>query len=297
VSLPGAATVIERAVKVSLAGAYRTPQLEFGDLDNGYALFLDGQRAALYRTKDGGISWTPLTHPEPEAENHQIYVADGQTVVLLAEPHGWYASRDSGQTWRFQAYDPNGVLPEEYPEYSPRVVDAEGHTWEVRVDVGVFRVTRDGQEMTVPALPANPISYGSVETSPDGRDVWLIAYADNTSASGSRSVMAKVTGLPLIWRLDGEAWSPYPVTGVKEDSRWSYTARPAGAGVLILTTPQGTGYLSGEFQLVPGTPKLGWIGVLGDGTLTGVDESTGARYLSKGIGADRDWIKVQLSRE
>ena len=94
-----------RSTRVGVGPDFTLHTVEFGDRDNGYAIFIgcdqagptpaEGCPAALFGTHDGGRTWQPIRHPHLLAENHQMYVR-GDKLILLAEPHGWWISTDRG---------------------------------------------------------------------------------------------------------------------------------------------------------------------------------------------------------
>ena len=97
-----------RSTRVDVGPDFTLHTVEFGDRDNGYAIFIgcdqagpqpaEGCPAALFGTHDGGRTWQPIRHPHALAENHQMYVR-GDKLILLAEPHGWWISTDRGRTF------------------------------------------------------------------------------------------------------------------------------------------------------------------------------------------------------
>ncbi len=316
------ATLTERSVTVVVPEGFDAPFLEFATKTHGYGMFVKQGTPALarlFRTTDGGQSWHEVTHPRAVADNHQLYVAGPDTVVLLAEPHSWHVTHDGGKTWTEKPYSPTGPMPDEYPDYtnhelrkgktvlpgfeeSQVVEDGQHRLWQASV--------RDGKAVTAVSVPGSTsfslvpvelqpgrnVMLARIAVSPDGLDVWLIAEQEPPSLSGPRSVRMKASGLPLLWRWENGAWKARPVTGVKDDPQHSYSVTPVGAGTLMLTAPIGTGYFTDRLTLVPGTPKLSWSGLLADGTVWGSGQDAGVVYLSTGSGSQRDWIRVQLSR-
>jgi photosystem II stability/assembly factor-like uncharacterized protein len=78
----------------------------FQDANNGWVL---GRGTAALRTRDGGLSWTPVTLPTPIAPprgstfyNHMAF-ADGQHGWIVGPGGAVLATRDGGTTWVRQA--------------------------------------------------------------------------------------------------------------------------------------------------------------------------------------------------
>jgi hypothetical protein len=107
----------EVVVDLGLPEGFEPLSVEFADASHGYALFVRCRalcEARLFHTADTGRTWRPREHPRPEAKNHQLYTGGGKVVVLLAEPHSWYVSRDAGASWQPRPYDGGGATPAEY---------------------------------------------------------------------------------------------------------------------------------------------------------------------------------------
>lgn len=336
----------EVVVDVGLPEGFAPLSVEFASARRGYALFVRCRAACearLFHTADGGRGWRPRPHPRPEAKNHQLYTGAGEVVVLLAEPHSWYVSRDAGASWQPRPYDASGHPPVEYHsaygryhldcpdsggrcavrdwaagDSSRRDVPGElaaarsltntrdGRVWLSGVDGGRI-VTAVGpaggpyRRIAVSGQRGRAVWNARVAISADGRDVWLVADQEPAGGGGGgggyamRGLARKGTGLPLLWRYQGEAWVPYPVTGVEEKPNQPYSVAPAGGGILVLAGPERTGYLDGgAYSPAPGAPRLDWVGQLPDGALFGRDNRPGVTYLSPGTGTPRAWTTVEV---
>jgi hypothetical protein len=145
------------------------------------------------------------------------------------------------------------------------------------------------------------IHAARVAVSADGKDTWLIAYQEPLSRGGgtalARGSVLKATGLPLIWRLIDHFWVPVPTAGIDERPTWSYSAAPAGGGLLLVSGPEGVEYLRDRVVETAPHPVLEWVHQLRDGTIVGRAPRSEAVYLSPGTGSARNWIKVVLSRQ
>jgi hypothetical protein len=161
------------------------------------------------------------------------------------------------------------------------------------------RGAQDFAEVAVPKQPGRPLYMARVVVSHDGKDVWLLGDQEDMNATGGgKSVMRgsvlKATGLPLVWRLEGNAWVPKPIRGIEEKTGWPYSVVPVGGGALIVATMDQAGYVKDGYHQVPGMPSLDWVGLLRDGTLTGSVSQPGAVYLGEGRETDRTWIKIEV---
>lgn len=338
----------EVTVDVGLPDGFEPLSVEFADARRGYALFVRCRalcEARFFHTADGGRSWRPRAHPRPEAKNHQLYTGADEVVVLLAEPHSWYVSRDAGASWQSRPYDARGFAPVEYHSaYGRYYLDcpdgagpcavrdwtAAGWRRDVPAELSAARLLTNGRDgrvwlsgvdggrivtavgtagggftrIPVPEQRGRPVWNAHVQISADGRDVWLVADQEPLGGTGgagggrlaSLGLARKGTGLPLLWRLRGETWTPLPVTGVEEKPNWPYSVAPAGGGILVLAGPERTGYLDGgAYSPAPGVPRLDWVGQLPDGTLLGRDNEPGVTHLSAGNGAPRAWHTIEVN--
>ncbi|SDY22465.1 hypothetical protein SAMN05444365_1011116 [Micromonospora pattaloongensis] len=321
-----------RRVPVPVPRQYATPFVEFADAEQGYALFTrcgnpeatsapaSDCGAILLATSDGGRSWRRLRHPEPLANNHQLYAA-GEKLLLLAEPHGWYISNDRGGTFRrepMSAEPPAAVRTLEGRfqlccdgEDPPRVVELVGDRLRpvpAQPPVPGLRVVafaggrlvavgeRDGELSAAVSSEAARQWRPMKVAPPDGPpavlrvvgnhgDVWLIGSAGPGD-----------TRFPQLWRCD--QWCPRvevpgypgPVTSLV----------PLGAGLLAVTGPDGSGVISAgddaaRYSDVRWPVRNEYLQLLPDGTLF-ARASDGNAWLGSGMFGQRRWIKLVLER-
>lgn len=291
-------------------------------------------KALLFSTDDGAKTWQAREHPQPVARNQQMYVTGADVVVLLSEPDAWYVTHDGAKTWQRSAYV-EGKQPPEYPmgDNGRFYVDdagvlhdkkEPGKQRQVPEDAalvangagGVLWLSghRDGSPVTwvgrsgpdswepvpVPKQEGRPVFLARVAISADGKDTWLIAEQEPVGGGGgtlrARGSLLKATGLPLIWRLANGSWVPVSTAGIVEKPTWSYSAAPAGEGMLAVSGPDGLAYLRDVLVRLEPEPVLGWVGQLRDGALFGQAPNAEAVYLSSGKNAAGNWTKVVLSR-
>jgi hypothetical protein len=305
-----------------------TPQsLTFVDSTRGYALYTKCQEgsapnrscaASLIATVDGGRTWSVRRHPQPYATDQQMVVSDSASVMLLAEPYGWYLSRDGGLTFRrtgspeeppddyytlpgrFQIWrwgDGPGRLVEyldrhrrDVPVQPPLAggptdvkYDEAGRLWATGLQGGRVQVAMsrdDGRTWQRQQVPGPNAGLVSarLEISPGAGDVWLLA---ETAPSA----------FPRLWLFDGAGWVEQAALGAPRQVR---SVVAVGRSVLAVSE------LGSEAGLVvpPRYSECDWpIGntfmrVLFDGTLLSEPDSRGEVFLGLGHGVDRRWVQV-----
>ncbi|RIW46882.1 hypothetical protein D3H59_11555 [Micromonospora endophytica] len=227
-----------RRNRLAVPQRYDQPYVEFVDAQRGYALFsaCDGQPsgpncpALLWSTRDGGRSWQRLRHPQPVADNQQLYAVPGM-LALLAEPHGWWTSTDGGRTFR---RSPGPAEPARWQATRGRfqLIEATGK-------VGRWTGTKLRPLPAQPPLPAlNTVLQA------DGRTI---------SSDGSEY------GGPVVAAGAGEDGKPYAAISLDEGRSWQQTPVPApdgAVGVLRVVFVGGEPWLVGERPDRVGFPAL-----------------------------------------
>jgi hypothetical protein len=314
-----------RRTEVDLPVGYGLQHVEFVDRNRGYAMFLgcdpaspapaEGCPAALFVTRDGGRGWRAVPHPHPRAANHQMYAA-GDTVALLAEPHGWWLSTDGGATFthpatkdmsppfvqalfgRYQpCCDPDdkrrvvefaGGRMRPVPAQPPiPSVDAVASAGETLYAAGL----RDGRpyaamstdrgrtwQPTFVAAPVDGLEMVHLMVSHRGEHAWLV---------GATSRFA----FPYLWLYDGHGWRPSGRDGHPDD----YLAvAPLDDGSVAVAGRAGPGVVAGgAYRALDWPVDGGYLRVLADGTVNSqVDRVV---WLGEGTGTERRWIHVELS--
>jgi len=67
---------------------------------NGTVAWVGTRYGDLYRTTDGGVSWTSLWNSGNFESMHQIHFHDTMTGLLSVEQHSLARTTDGGQTWK-----------------------------------------------------------------------------------------------------------------------------------------------------------------------------------------------------
>lgn len=307
-----------RRVRVAVDGRYDRPYVEFADARHGYALFAgcDGRPTAadcpalLYATADGGRSWRELRHPRPSATDQQLYTA-ANLLVLLSEPHGWYASTDGGATFTYSRSGPPSLWVGAQGRF--QVVEATGQVaeWDgrrlrplasqpdlpridsvsSRDDRIVVAGLRSGEPFAATSTDGGRSWRRQVVPRPVGEVGVLRAVIDPWGSSWLVGERPDRTGFPALWRDSGPGWERVDLRDRPGRVR---SIVPMGAGLLAVTGPDGAGMVAGDrFHPMrwPLTPEH-HLTVLTDGTLCarGPDDVV----LSPGLPAGQRWLRIVL---
>ncbi|TDC71234.1 hypothetical protein E1193_29155, partial [Micromonospora sp. KC606] len=268
-----------RRFRVAVPDRYDEPYVEFSDADRGWALYAscDGRPpdrncpALLFTTADGGRSWREVRHPRPVANNQQLYSVPG-LVVLLAEPHGFYASTDGGAG--FTRAD-EAMVTEASARGRYRIVERTGEVgeWDGRrlrplptqPDLpGIATVDGAGQ-LVVVAGQVDGRPYAAV-SSDRGRswrstpvpavdaEVGVVrALVDADGAAWLVGERPDRTSWPALWRWR-RGWEP---VRVDDPPAQATSVTPIGGGLLAVTSSRGVGVVGGEAGYVDPAWPLG----------------------------------------
>ncbi|MGN9911554.1 hypothetical protein ACTMTJ_28725 [Phytohabitans sp. LJ34] len=207
----------EVKVDLGLPEGYAPVSVEFADAWHGYALFVRCGTlcdARLFHTADGGRTWRPREHPRPEAKNHQLYSGGGHVVVLLAEPHSWYVSRDAGASWQPRPYDARGRTPVEYHS-------ANGTYYLDCPESGGRCAVRDWTAGTGwrRDVPAELAAARSLTNGRDGR-IWLSGVDGGRIVTAVGSAGGGFTRLPVPDQPGRAVWNARVVTSADGRDIW-----------------------------------------------------------------------------
>ncbi|GAB3151323.1 hypothetical protein GCM10027290_40360 [Micromonospora sonneratiae] len=323
-----------RQFQVSVPAGHVQRQIEFTDAEHGYALFSDcapegdrttgpGCGVVLLATADGGRSWQELRHPRPTAQNHQLY-AEGSDLVLLAEPHGWYASSDRGRTFKPVPGAPR--VPVAYrklygrfqvccDDSAPKVGEWVGDVFRpvpVQPALPSLHMVKEVSGIPGPAVGRSLVAIGLrdgqpyVASSPDEGRTWrsMAVPAPDEPLSRLGLEVAPDGGawlfghaddpmrFPQLWNLDGRGiwqrvWAPGPdrITGLV----------PISGTMLAVIGPGGSGVISeGRYQDRGWPRDGGYLQMLPDGVLFSAYHPDNSVWLGPGQGDERRWIKIVL---
>ena len=122
--------------------------------------YFGGVGGGVWKTTDGGISWTPMSDKEKfssvgaiavaESDPNVVYVGTGEACIRnnILQGNGMYKSTDAGKTWRFIGLEDTrhiGRLAVNPKNPDIVFVAALGHAYGRNTERGVFRSTDGGK--------------------------------------------------------------------------------------------------------------------------------------------------------
>jgi photosystem II stability/assembly factor-like uncharacterized protein len=151
-----------KALKWRLVGPFRGGRVlaVTGIPGDPYTFYFGGVAGGVWRTTDGGISWTPLTDSQPFASigaiavsdsNHSvIYVGTGESCIRgnISYGNGVYKSTDGGKSWTYAGLKDTQHIARVLidPRNSNIVyVAALGHAYGPNPERGVYRSLDGGK--------------------------------------------------------------------------------------------------------------------------------------------------------
>jgi len=249
-----------------------------------------GPGSGLYKTTDGGDTWTELTNGLPTGDKGRIGVsvspADPQTVYALvehADSSGTYRSRDAGQSWTHV----NDLNPR--PMYYSHIVADPVDRDRVYVLSTEAYTSADGGD-TFTRLPTRPTydvgvhsDHHAMWIEPSDPSTFYLAGDAGLHITHDRGqTYRRINNLPIgqfyAIGVDGQhtPTDPYTIYGGMQDNHsWmgpSATRRWIG---IVNDDWKQTGFGDGMYQQVAG-PRSVFVGSQ-NGGLTRVDPTTGDR--------------------
>jgi hypothetical protein len=339
-SAPRSSVTEEHEARLPVPAGYALQGFEFADATHGYAQYTSRDpvkggsvpefASVLFATTDGGRVWTKLADPRRPSNSPQLYTVDATTVVLWAEPYGWYVSRDGGATFTARSDDKS---PPELNLHDPRFhlycefgcVIKDSQTSKKVADPGVpgvltavaqagstlIAASADGnraytafstdngatwQRRDVPDHPGGRPMRSELRVSADGKDVWLIGYP-GTGAGGAGALAPrrlKELGVPLLWLLDGQAWVAKGTVGAPAPTPEPFSVAAIGGG-LAAVQGHGLALVDDAWHPVAMSPPAEWVTSLPDGTVAVYAPTAATAYLGQRSGTDVRWTKIVLS--
>ncbi len=201
--------------------------------------YLAAYEAGVYRTDDGGKTWTSLkSYPSPYAHSVLAHPAEGDTLFVGSEPATVYRSDDGGNSWTEL-------------EGFTRVPEA--------VDWGFHSPTRDSHVRDLRAVPGNPkglyagIEVGGMVGSIDGGSNWrqLPGLNDDihcVSLSDDRPERVYVATARAPYRSDdnGATWQLIN-HGIDRRYTLHIASAPDDAGLALVTVSENARRLNPQF--------------------------------------------------
>ncbi|HEX9563308.1 MAG TPA: glycosyl hydrolase [Gemmatimonadaceae bacterium] len=257
---------------VAMWQAYRTP----------WSMSSGGEHSGLYRTSDGGATWTNLTRTArglPRGVTGKIGVAVSPAkpsrvwAQIEHDSGGLYRSDDGGQTWEFLNGDRRMRQRAWY--YSHVYADPADSNVVYSLNVGFFK-SRDGgrtfpQQISVP--------HG------DNHDLWIAPNdpnrminandgGANVSLNGGQSWTGQDYGTAQFYHVDVTTDWPYHICGAQQDNSTLCGPSRKEGGVRMSDWYDGGGGESGYVTPNPRDPNIIFAGSYG-GLLTRKDRRTG----------------------
>lgn len=159
---------------------YQDPEWEFNTYNN--AMFLNtstgcisGYSGNIYRTNNGGLSWTTLTCPE---EVKRVFMVDEQTIYAansLGNNH-LYKSTNGGNNWEMITIPTSSWLNDLY---------FVGNTgWVCTQDGHVFRTADAGATWELQPTPASTLRYIAFADTENGWSLGILGMLIHTTNGG-----------------------------------------------------------------------------------------------------------------
>jgi hypothetical protein len=322
---------LDRRATAPVPAGFPVTDLEFVDVDEGYALFqrCDQPRAcrvALAVTLDGGNSWIerplPFTPQSRVALRVGLTAGAGNLLLLRAEPIGWFVSRDSGRSFEQRPLQPP---PLEVNLTGPRYVHrCPSSNPACPAPRPVLAIGGDGAEAVRAAIP--PVgNLTGLQADGDGTKLWAVGRQAGTvllavsadqgqswtpagaiplgaTAPSDPPILAVSSSGADVWlagdgygfrRAADGRWSPVPAMQDATDLR---SAVALGHDVLLLAGTRGASTVTGDRWVPDAPPEVAALRDLGGGVVQGyvVSGSADTVWLCRCDGTDRQWIRVAV---
>ncbi|GAA4319328.1 WD40/YVTN/BNR-like repeat-containing protein [Flaviaesturariibacter amylovorans] len=241
-----------------------------------------GPGSGLWKSTDGGVSWTDLSARKglPKGVWGIVGVAVAATnpdkvyAIIENAAGGLFASEDGGQTWSLTSNDNN--IRQRAWYYSKLFVDPKNENTVYAPNVGFMR-SRDGGK----TFQSVPVQHG------DNHDIWI------DPEDGNRMIVGNDGGAQItfdggqnwstqrnqptaqIYRLSTDNAFPYRILGAQQDnSTFRIRSRSAGQAITESDWERTAGAESGYVVADPLNPDIVYGGNYG-GYLSRLDHRTG----------------------
>ncbi|MEK9499580.1 VPS10 domain-containing protein [Gaopeijia maritima] len=273
---------------VSLAMDPRDPQVLYAGMWRAerkpWTLISGGMEGGLYKTTDGGDSWTKLAGGLPEGLVGKVKVSlsranpDRVWAMVEAEPgNGLYRSDDGGESWSFVTNDSRLTNRAFY--YHHVIADPNDADVVYVLNVGFYR-SDDGGE----SFERIPVHHGDVHDlwiNPDDSDLFVVGDdgGAEVSLNGGRT-LSGVYNQPTaeLYDVQVDNGYPYRLYGSQQDN--STISVPAFRSNNNLRPQEGWSYAAGcevgPVALDPDDPSVIWSGCYG-GVINRWDRTTDVR--------------------
>jgi hypothetical protein len=262
-----------------------------------------------------------------------MYVIDAQTVVLSSTPDDYWVTVDGGRTYRHDGKtypkEWDSAIARRYPVRADggQVVVVSGATLvptpaQPDLPGDVLAAVRAGGRLVAASLSdtrdtaytatsddggrtwqqravnahsgAGRFENLGLDVSPDGADVWLLAYPQLAAGSVGRAVRKEV-GLPALWRFDGGRWIAKGTVGrPKPEPMGAYSVALIGGGLAAVAGAHGFALVDDAWTMVTFFPRVEWVSTLDDGTVVASAPTNATVYLGARSGRDVRWTQISL---
>jgi photosystem II stability/assembly factor-like uncharacterized protein len=219
---------------------------------------LGGPGSQLYRSTDGGQSWSPITgHGLPESEWGRPAVAvspDGKRVYALVDTKpssaaGLYRSDDGGSTWSLANSDPRLIGRSWY--FGNLTIDPNNPDVVYIPNVALYRSEDAGKTISIVRAAPGGDDYHQIWVDPKDSKRMILATDQGTSISVNYgTTWSSWNNQPTaqIYHVITDDKFPYAVYGTQQDS--------GGIGVMSRTDH---GQIDGRDWFSPGGSESGYV--------------------------------------
>ena len=217
---------------------------------------LEGGKSGLYRTTDGGTSWTQLKgHGLPEGDWGRVGVtvsADGKRVYALIDAgknSGLYRSDDGGDSWTLANSDPRLTSRGWY--FNQPTIDPGNPDVVYVPNVALYRLDDKGTKVTIVRGAPGGDDYHQLWIDPRNSSRMVLATDQGTSVSVDHgATWSSWFNQPIgqFYHVTTDNGFPYAVYGAQQDS---------GSAAVYSRTDHG--HITATDWFLVGGGESGWI--------------------------------------
>jgi photosystem II stability/assembly factor-like uncharacterized protein len=206
--------------------------------------------AAIWKTDDGGATWTRTLLTTVPPHVNEVYAVSEQVIWAAGGSSGWaspypavFVSTDGGATWAYRYLGfPGDISMEDVVGYD--ALNAWGvYTYVAGGSGGVKKSSDGGMNWLTQPAPAGIVPKAL--SAPDGNTLWVIGSAGSIfkTINGGASWITQSSGVTTYLQ---------DVCAVDIDTAWA-----VGAGGVILKTEDGGGGIYPQLSVTSITPTQG----------------------------------------
>jgi photosystem II stability/assembly factor-like uncharacterized protein len=219
---------------------------------------LEGAGNALYRTTDGGATWTQISgHGLPDAAWGRTGIAvsaDGKRVYAAIDckgQAGLYRSDDGGDTWQHVSSDPRITSRAWY--FNALAIDPENPDVLYMPNVALYRTTDGGKTIEVVRGAPGGDDYHQIWVDPKDSNHLVLGVDQGTSISLDRGKTWTTwynQATAQLYHVTTDHKFPYTIYGAQQDS-----------GSIAVRSRSDHGHLDTRDWFLPGGSESGWIAI------------------------------------